>query len=246
MPVTRKAIAAQPSLPTILEKLTPVIPDLRRRFGIKRLGLFGSYVRGDQNARSDLDVLVEFTGPPDLSYFEIQEELEGLLGLKVDVVPRDGLKPYIGRRILAEVVWLEENAGGKRALSVIRERPVPARRDHEIRDFLNDILENVAAVNEFIADGDFDRLLSDRQYQYAVLYALFIIGEATTRIPAPFRQKRPEIPWRRIVGLRNVVAHNYPGLNLERIWKIASHELESLSVAVSEILAEIERQESKS
>jgi uncharacterized protein with HEPN domain/predicted nucleotidyltransferase len=244
MQTTGRRANARPSLPAILNKLNAAIPDLRQRFGIRRLGLFGSYVRGQERSGSDLDVLVEFADSWKLSSLVgLQEELNALLGMKVDVVPRDGLKPYIGRRILAEVVWLDENANGRQALTVIRERPVSPRRDREIRDFLHDILENIDVVDGFLKDGDFDRLVSDRQFRYAFLYALFIIGEATTHIPPSARKRHPEIPWTEVVGLRNVVAHNYHGLSLETIWKIARDELEALSVAVAEILAEIERRE---
>jgi uncharacterized protein with HEPN domain/predicted nucleotidyltransferase len=235
--------AAIRSVSWILQHLTAAIPDLRRKFKVARVGVFGSYARGHQRAGSDLDVLVEFASKwryDDL--FGLQEELNALLGMKVDVVPREALKPYVGKRILADVVWLDE-PDGRRALATIRERPPSPKPEREIRDFLHDILENIEFLRGFVASGDFDLLMSDRPYQYAFLHALFIIGEATTRVAPETRSRYPDIPWTRIVGLRNVIAHNYPDLSLETIWEVAQNELEAFNSVVTEILAEIDRRE---
>ena len=69
------------------------------------MGVFGSYVRGQERKRSDLDLLVEFEQAPSMFRFiELQEYLSELLGVKVDLVMERALKPGIGQRILAEVV----------------------------------------------------------------------------------------------------------------------------------------------
>ncbi len=81
------------------------LPELRDKYGVKSLGVFGSYVRGEANKRSDLDVLVEFESAPSLfKFIDLEEHLSRLLGRKVDLVMKSALKPAIGRHILAEVV----------------------------------------------------------------------------------------------------------------------------------------------
>jgi predicted nucleotidyltransferase len=81
------------------------LPVLRKQFHVATLGLFGSYVRGTQRADSDLDVLVTFDELPSLfRLIELENQLGDLLGLKVDLVVRDSLKPRIGERIRREVV----------------------------------------------------------------------------------------------------------------------------------------------
>jgi len=93
-------------LDRILAALRMHLPELRQRYGIRSLGVFGSYVRSEQKRRSDLDLLVEFDDPT-LSLFgfvEIENYLTKLLGIKVDLVEKDTLKPAIGRRILEEVL----------------------------------------------------------------------------------------------------------------------------------------------
>jgi len=82
------------------------LPDLRRQYGVQSLGLFGSYVQGDQRTGSDLDLLVEFDDRL-LTLFQfiaLENYLSDLLGVKVDLVEKETLKPAIGRHILKEVV----------------------------------------------------------------------------------------------------------------------------------------------
>ncbi len=83
------------------------LPELRERYGVESLGLFGSYVRDEARKRSDLDVLVEYVSAPSLfELIDLEERLTQLLGVKVDLVMKTGLKPAIGRQILSEVVPL--------------------------------------------------------------------------------------------------------------------------------------------
>lgn len=79
------------------------LPKLKAEFNVATLEVFGSYVRNEQKADSDLDVLVTFSKAPDLlEFIELENYLSDLLGLKVDLVMRSALKPYIGKRIIAE------------------------------------------------------------------------------------------------------------------------------------------------
>jgi len=94
-----------------LEKLKRALrehlPQLRARYRVKSLGLFGSYVRGEQRKRSDLDVLVDFEEAPSLfELMDMEDELARLIGTKVDLVTRKTLRGRIGQRILQEVVYL--------------------------------------------------------------------------------------------------------------------------------------------
>lgn len=80
---------------------------LSENFKVKEIGLFGSYVRGDQRAASDLDLLVEFEETISLLKFvALERYLSELLGIKVDLVMKSALRPRIGQRILNEVVYL--------------------------------------------------------------------------------------------------------------------------------------------
>jgi predicted nucleotidyltransferase len=82
-------------------------PELATRYGVQRLGLFGSYVRGQQRKRSDIDILVSFNREIDLfDFVDLREYLEARLQHKVDLVMESALKPAIGKRILAEVEYV--------------------------------------------------------------------------------------------------------------------------------------------
>ena len=79
--------------------------DISKEFRVKDMGVFGSFVRGEVKEDSDVDIIVAFSSPIGLFRFmSLEEYLEGLLGLKVDLVSRDALKPRIGARILKEVI----------------------------------------------------------------------------------------------------------------------------------------------
>ncbi len=82
-------------------------PVLKNKFKIKEIGIFGSFLRGEQKKTSDLDILVEFSETLSLlDFISIERQLSELLGVKVDLVMKSGLKPRIGGRILQEVVYL--------------------------------------------------------------------------------------------------------------------------------------------
>lgn len=82
-------------------------PELKSRYGVQRLGLFGSYVKERQRKRSDIDILVSFNRDIDLFEFvDLHEYLESKLKTKVDLVMATALKPTIGKRILAEVEYV--------------------------------------------------------------------------------------------------------------------------------------------
>lgn len=86
-------------------KLKALLPALAQRYQVASLALFGSYVRGDQGSGSDLDVLVTFSKTPGLLKFvELENTLSDALGVKVDLVMPDALKPGIGKRVAAEAV----------------------------------------------------------------------------------------------------------------------------------------------
>jgi len=98
---TKKSITFQRE--KVFQTLQAHLPELRERYGVRGLSLFGSYLRGDQRKGSDLDVLVEFDRVPSLfEFIRLERYLSGLLKIKVDLVMKSALKPAIGRRILEE------------------------------------------------------------------------------------------------------------------------------------------------
>ncbi len=91
----------------IKEKLQRHKGELREKFKVKEIGIFGSYVKAEQRKGSDIDILVEFEESIGLfEFMDLEEYLSNLLGRKVDLVSKKALKPRIGEYILKEVVYL--------------------------------------------------------------------------------------------------------------------------------------------
>jgi len=83
--------------------------ELKERYKVKEIGIFGSYVRGEEKSKSDLDVLVEFDNDARiglLEFIEMENYLSDLLQIKTDLVEKSTLKPRIGKYILKEVIYL--------------------------------------------------------------------------------------------------------------------------------------------
>ena len=97
-------MVATRTLDEVKAELRAMLADLRARYGVSYLGVFGSWTRGEQSADSDLDLLVDFDRvPPGWGEIDLELELRERLGLRVDLVPRRRLKPFVGARILREV-----------------------------------------------------------------------------------------------------------------------------------------------
>ena len=81
-------------------------PELAQKYHLRQLGIFGSYAREDKTAQSDIDLLVEFDGPIGLEFVTLAEELESLLGVKVDLVSVNAIKPKMFKIIKKDLVYV--------------------------------------------------------------------------------------------------------------------------------------------
>ena len=80
---------------------------LAERFKVQEIGIFGSYVRGEQKEKSDVDILVSFYEPISLlKLVSLENFLSALTGVKVDIVPKEDIRPELKERILGEVIYL--------------------------------------------------------------------------------------------------------------------------------------------
>jgi len=95
----------QTNLNEVTQVIRSQLPHLRAQYNIDTVEIFGSYVHDEQKATSNLDALISFSEPPGLlEFIEIENYLGDVLGVKVDLVMKDALKPHIGKRILEEAV----------------------------------------------------------------------------------------------------------------------------------------------
>ena len=103
--MTMQSISAPLTKTLILTLLDQYAPEIRQKFQVRRLGLFGSHVRGDANPQSDIDILVDFEVPTFDAYMDLKFFLEDLFHRDIDLVMEDTLKPRIKSAILTEVEY---------------------------------------------------------------------------------------------------------------------------------------------
>ena len=103
--MAKKIVPNGINLEEIQRILREQMPTLKQGYQVRSLGIFGSYVRRENTAKSDLDLLVEFERAPTMfGFLRLEEHLSQLLKVKVDLVMKSALKPEIGKYILAEVM----------------------------------------------------------------------------------------------------------------------------------------------
>jgi uncharacterized protein with HEPN domain len=106
----------------------------------------------------------------------------------------------------------------------------------DVRLYLEDIIESGTKILNFTAHLNFEEFCSNTMVFDAVLYNLGIIGEAAKNVPPDIRFRYPEIEWRKIAGLRDVIAHEYFGLEVETLWDIVRNKITPLLEQTKHIL----------
>jgi len=96
------------------------------------------------------------------------------------------------------------------------------------RLYLQDIWDSILAIEEYTQNLTEEEFYSNRQVQDAIVRRLEIIGEAVKNIDDDFRDEHFEIPWRKIAGMRDIIAHEYFGIKLERVWDIVRKDFPNL------------------
>lgn len=108
-------------------------------------------------------------------------------------------------------------------------------KGREISDYLDDIRNAIAEVEEFTRDMTFEAFAADKKTVNAVIRSLEVLGEATKGIPETFRRKHPDIPWSKMAGMRDVLIHDYMGVDLKTVWNVAKERLPELKNLLEEM-----------
>ena len=106
----------------------------------------------------------------------------------------------------------------------------------DVYERLHDIQEAIEQIWKYTNQGR-DLFDQNELVRTWVIHHLEIIGEATRAIPQDFRNLHPEISWRQIYGMRNILVHHYFGVNLDRVWSAVEHDLPVLKSSVDALLA---------
>ncbi len=110
--------------------------------------------------------------------------------------------------------------------------------ERDPRLFCDDILDSGNAILEFVEGFSFDDFCDDRRTYSAVIREFEIIGEAVGKLPESFRKKRPDVEWRDIKDFRNLLSHEYFGVDLEIVWNVILDDLPLVLDAVREMAGE--------
>jgi uncharacterized protein with HEPN domain len=111
-------------------------------------------------------------------------------------------------------------------------------RDYRV--FLDDMLDAARKVLEYTAGFTEKELFADPKTTEAVVWNLQVIGEAAKHIPEEIRARYPDVPWRDMAGLRDIIAHQYFGLKLDVIWKVIQNDLPGVEQRIRAILEQQE------
>ena len=105
---------------------------------------------------------------------------------------------------------------------------------------LDDMIEAMARVREVLGDLPLEALEADWQRQWLMQRGIEIISEASRHLPQAMKTRHPGIPWTKVAGIGNVLRHEYQGLSDPIIWKVVTHELPRLKLAIRAIDAALE------
>ncbi len=99
----------------------------------------------------------------------------------------------------------------------------PVKREFIL--YMEDMLQSIERIEEYLGELDFRKFKMNYLVVDAIIRNLEIIGEASKNVPKNIQEKYPEIPWNKMYGLRNLIAHEYFGIDYEMIWEISKNNL---------------------
>ena len=109
-------------------------------------------------------------------------------------------------------------------------------RKRDYRDYVRDILESINDIENFIGNLSFEEFSRDKKTINAVVRSIEIIGEAAKKVPKGIRNKDPNIPWKKMTGMRDKLIHEYFGVDVEILWKVVRDEIPLLKLPIQNVL----------
>ena len=94
--------------------------------------------------------------------------------------------------------------------------------------YIDDIRDSIKAIRSYTAGLTKEEFFNSTEKQDAIYRRLEVIGEAANRLPDKFKKQYPQVPWHKIVGMRNVLIHEYDSIDLDRVWETIQKDIDVL------------------
>ena len=204
--------------------------------GVQSLALFGSVVRAEAHSESDVDLLVQFQKPSTVSlmkFVEVQQTLERILGVPVDLIQPENLKPNLKERILAEAVIVFPATKPSSGPPLCERMP-----SKDWRERVQDMVDAIDKIERYCQGQTYESFQLDELRVDAVIRNITILGEcaSTEAIPMELQNRHPEVPWGTIKGFRNLIVHRYDIVDLGIVWRAVQEEFPQIKAQLQSII----------
>jgi Uncharacterized conserved protein len=111
-------------------------------------------------------------------------------------------------------------------------------KNRDFRDFLQDILTSIVDIESFVDGLPYEEFVGDKKTLYAVVRSIEVIGEATKNLPEQLKAQYPQVPWKRMTGMRDKLVHGYFGIDPKTLYKAATEDIPPLKPLIERIIEE--------
>jgi len=113
-------------------------------------------------------------------------------------------------------------------------------KERDFSDYVRDILDSIQDVEEFISGITFEEFLQNKKINKAIIRSLEVLGEASKKIPDDIKTRYPDVPWKRMSGMRDKLIHEYFGADLNIVWNVVKNELPPIKPFIEQLSREID------
>ncbi|MGM0569046.1 MAG: HepT-like ribonuclease domain-containing protein [Elusimicrobiota bacterium] len=114
-------------------------------------------------------------------------------------------------------------------------------RDYKLS--INDIIAAIDSIESFVKGMNINQLKEDDKTFSAVIQKFGVIGEAAKNVPETIKEKNPDLPWKEMGAMRNILIHAYFGIDYELVWDAIKNKIPKVKIKLKKILREIQKEE---